>query len=70
MSNARGGYVIIRDDGHFYLGTIDRGPVFGHGESAAVFRRKAAAAKRARGLARLNQDHTFEAISEDEGNYA
>lgn len=51
-------WVILRDDGHYYLGTIDKLPVFGHGEAAAIFKEKDRAEARANGLT----GHTVEVV--------
>lgn len=50
----------MREDGHYYLGTMDGNPVFGHGESAAVFNYKLAAEERMTWLSSRDGRRTFE----------
>lgn len=53
-------YCIERDDGQYYLGTIEGNPVFGHGENAAVFDDREEAQRRLDALARRDPKRGFE----------
>jgi hypothetical protein len=58
------GYCIERDDGHYYLGTIDGHPGFGHGQRAAVFKTEQAAEDRMHGLEGKEPGSEFKVVPE------
>lgn len=58
-------WVILRDDGHYYLGVMDGNALFGHGENAAVFKEKDVAERRMASLSRADEGRGFEVMEEE-----